>query len=566
MFETKDAIKSLKPYIEEYETEWRLKLDKNENIYGASKYALSALRNFDSEEVPFYPVNCKHIDKFAEMFDLKKDTILFTNGIDSALNLIINTYLNWDDEFVSSSVTDDKSAIYAEAAGARTKFIDFIEIGNDIDKLREAIPKEAKICYISDPNNLTGSVIRISAISKLFKEFPNTLFVLNISYVNFAQNIDFRDYTDTTDNFSNVIIVKSFSNDYALASLGLSVIVSNRRNIRNLKILNPDYTLNPMSLNSLISALNDKKYFEQVKEENIEARELLYNGLIELGFNPYKSEANFILCDFGDYVKYYYNKLKNNGIIVKKFEDDSSASSCLRITVPKLGGVKFILNLLAKRDLIVFAFEDTLVDGLESYAQALVLTLEHFSEFRTSFDVIKQEKKFSDLHYFEIIQKLLEKEDIEIPLEEISNVFKGIFYNPLYETEKQLINKDKLLIDEDILEQLSIKYDMALVTDRLTREVTYSLKKFGIEKYFSYIQQDSSRISNLYTKCPCKTIKLITANNEILANATKASINTTGLIYESNNNNETINNFKHYGCQHIIYGKENILNHFEINI
>ena len=45
-------------------------------------------------------------------------------------------------------------------------------------------------------------------------------------------------------------------------------------------------------------ALSDEKRMEEIKEKNIQAREFLFDELSRIGYKPYKSEANFILCDF----------------------------------------------------------------------------------------------------------------------------------------------------------------------------------------------------------------------------------------------------------------------------
>jgi histidinol-phosphate/aromatic aminotransferase/cobyric acid decarboxylase-like protein len=36
-----------------------------------------------------------------------------------------------------------------------------------------------------------------------------------------------------------------------------------------------------------------------IRDLNIQSKELLFDELKAMGYKPYKSEANFILCDFG---------------------------------------------------------------------------------------------------------------------------------------------------------------------------------------------------------------------------------------------------------------------------
>ena len=46
-------------------TNWRLKLDNNENIYGISDLTYSALKNTPREDICFYPYDKKLVDKLS---------------------------------------------------------------------------------------------------------------------------------------------------------------------------------------------------------------------------------------------------------------------------------------------------------------------------------------------------------------------------------------------------------------------------------------------------------------------------------------------------------------------
>ena len=184
------------------------------------------------------------------------------------------------------------------------------------------------------------------------------------------------------EKFDNVIILKSFSFDYALFGLNLNLIYSRKEIIENLKKISE--SVNCIALKAGYSAYNDDKYYENIKNLNINARNLLFEGLKEKGFEPYESEANFILCDFSYYADFYYQKFKNNGVIVKNFPDSPEYKNHLRITVPKIGGVKYILALLKKKDVLIFDI-DKLFDVQISFDDGLI---QKFDTISNSFDVV----------------------------------------------------------------------------------------------------------------------------------------------------------------------------------
>ena len=564
MIEPKSRLKDIKPCTKE-DAEWRLKLDENENIYGASKFAVSALRNFPAEQLAQYPKYKKYREKFGEIYNLDLNKIFFINNPDSAMGLIINTYLDVDDKIISNNPSYEKLTYYTLCAGGNIEFIEFGEnFRADISKIREKLNSKVKICHLSTPNDMTGEVLRASIITEFLREFPETLFVVDISHIGFLDNIAFNDYTDMTDNYSNVIVIKSYANDYALAGLEAGVMVSDSRNIEALKILCPDYTVSSLSLNCAISAVKDTKYLEEMKQQNAIQAEILYTGLCELGFKPVKSEANFIFCDFGENCEFYYEKLKATGVITKKFSPDSVASNCLRITIPKSGGVKFLLKLLKPKDVLIFAFEDTLFDVRKSYYEALIRTFEHFAGHKTTTDKIKEAKRIKNCDFFNALYFLLSDDYIDTNIDEIKSVFKDNFHIPKNQDTDCLIDNDELIIKEEILQQLSLNFDMALVGLRPKEEIVYTLQKHNLDKYFSHINDTSSgEITKISEKLPHENIFFIVANEEILSSAKKAEIKSIGLIAKDNNNSDKINNLKHFGVDDIIFENISILYYFQ---
>ena len=71
---------------------WRLKLDKNENIYGVSNFALSALKHVEEENVSLYPNQEEFLHKLSLKYNVDKDNILLSNSTDEAIRIIASVY------------------------------------------------------------------------------------------------------------------------------------------------------------------------------------------------------------------------------------------------------------------------------------------------------------------------------------------------------------------------------------------------------------------------------------------------------------------------------------------
>ncbi len=574
MIKPKKTLCDITPYkTDKLRKSWRLKLDSNENIYGCSNAVINTLKNIRQEDISLYPCYGELISKLASVYDINEENILLTNGCDEALNIIINTYIEENDGFLSYTPSFSMPVLYAKIAGAEISLIEYDEkFVFDIEKVRKNIKNSTKIVYIASPNNPTGETVSSGTIKNLAKEFKDVLFLIDATYINFAKNIAFEDYADLTKEYDNIAVIKSFSKDFALAGLRLGFIVSNKINIENLKKISSPYNVNAVALNCAMRVLSDDKEFERIKTLNEQARDELFSVLQSHGFKPYKSEGNFILCDFLDYCDFYYEKLKKNGVIVRNFSKNSPVATCLRITVPKLSGIKYISSLLDKKDMLIFDIDGVIFDVRESYFSAIKETYKYFSKKDITDEEINKVKSMGNMNCdWDATKYLLETNGFEVDIDDIIDVFQNLFYNPEIKKDNYLIDKEKLLISKETFEELSSRYDLVIFSGRYKYEALYSLEKFGIDKYFYYFQTSDGLAKEL-TKpnpwgvleilkhCPHLTIKYFGDSVDDIIAGNGAKVDTIGVLSPGCDYNVMTNNFKHLGAKYMIEDIKNIKN------
>lgn len=565
MIKPKKALDNITPYkTDKYKSSWKYKLDSNENIYGCSNFVIDAIRNFNCEDVSLYPTYGKLIEKLSSRYNLDEDCFLISNGCDEALNIIESSYLEENDEILSFSPSFSMPALYANINGAKAKFVDYEDkfVFNP-QKLQENISDRTKIIYIASPNNPTGEIAPKHEVEELIKNNQNILFIIDCTYINFSYSAIFEEYLELI-KYDNVAVVKSFSKDFGLAGLRLGFAAAKKEIIENLKKVSSPYSVNIIAAKCALAALGNEEEFNEIKELNKIAREELFNGLIEAGFKPYKSEGNFILCDFYSKSDFYYEKLKKNGIIVRKFSPDSKIPTCLRITIPTLDGVKIILDLLKTKDLLIFDLDGVVFDVSESYLSAIKETFKHFSGYEVELKEILEVKNLGGMNCdWDATKCLLERRGFNIALDDIINVFQDLFYNPDIKKDNYLIDKERLLISKEAFREISKKYDLAVFSGRLRVEAKYSLEKYGIDKYFYYFvtaddlpqgksKPDPMGVNQIKEHCPYKTIKYLGDSVDDMIAGNKAEVDTIGVISPEADYNSMKNNFKHLGAKFII--------------
>ena len=574
MIKPKKTLENVSPYqTDKYKIDWRLKLDSNENIYSISPIVVNAIKNMDFSEVSLYPAYGKTIDKLSEKYNVKYENILLTNGCDEAINVIINAYLDKEDEILSYNPTFVMPQKYAEILGAKVNLIDYDEkFIFKTDKIEKNISDKTKIIYISTPNNPTGELVKASVVEVLVKKYPEILFLVDCTYINFSYNSMFMDYVDLACKYDNVVVVKSFSKDFALAGLRFGFAVGAFDIINNLKKVISPYSVNVVALNCAIAVLNDEKTFEEIKEQNYAAKNALIEGLRKNNIRAYDSEANFVFCDFGDYCDFYYQKLKKHGVIVRNFSKNSEFASFLRITVPKIGGVKFILELLNKKDILIMNLDGTVFDVSNSYMEAIAQSVKYFSGREISLKEIMEIKNHGSLNCnIETIKALLNAYEKDADYLEITAIFKQLLFD---KNGERLIDKEKILISKENLAKLAEKYDLVVFSGRTRDEIEYSLNKFDIAKYFYYIISSDDLPKNalkpsprgvfdILKHCPYLSVKYLGSSVDDIIASNNAEVETVGVISPYADNNLMINNFRHLGVNYILNDAKNIVTFLE---
>jgi ATP phosphoribosyltransferase len=97
----------------------KLCLDFNENTLGCSPNVIKALRDVTSEEIAMYPEYGKFTKKLASYLNLNEEEIFLTNGTDEAIRLVIETFLDKDDEIILPIPTFSMFKVYASLMEAK---------------------------------------------------------------------------------------------------------------------------------------------------------------------------------------------------------------------------------------------------------------------------------------------------------------------------------------------------------------------------------------------------------------------------------------------------------------
>src|SRR5882762_2200633 len=119
MLNPRESVRNLPTYHPPLGGRNGLRLDFNENTVGCSPLVLARLRQLGPEQLARYPEREPVERVVADFLDVSTAETLLTNGVDEAIHLLCETYLESGDEVLIVVPTYSMYKIYAAATGAR---------------------------------------------------------------------------------------------------------------------------------------------------------------------------------------------------------------------------------------------------------------------------------------------------------------------------------------------------------------------------------------------------------------------------------------------------------------
>ncbi len=127
--------------------------------------------------------------------------------------------------------------------------------------------------------------------------------------------------------------------------------------------------------------------------------------------------------------------------------------------------------------LIVFDMDGVLAEVTESYREAIVQTVEHFTGKRIERDLIQDYKNQGGWNNdWALSQKIAADLGVEVPYETVVDYFNEIFIG---ENGSGLIQREQWFPKPGLLERLRERFGLAIFTGRLQYEAEITLKRFA---------------------------------------------------------------------------------------
>jgi histidinol-phosphate aminotransferase len=307
-----------------------VRLDFNENTFACSPRVLEALARISRGDLTRYPEREPVERRVAEHLGLTPAQVLLTNGVDEAVHVLCQTYLDAGAEMLLPVPTYSMYEVYASGTPARIVAVPADEgFRFPLEAILKAITPATRLIAIANPNSPTGQAVRLEDLLRLVEAAPHAAVFVDEAYFHFFGET----VIDLIGKAPNVIVARTFSKAYGLAGLRLGVLCAPENQMQWMRRAISPYSVNSVALACLTAALDDEDYLRWYVDEVLASRTEFELTLRRLGVPFWPSQANFVLINIGPRHRAFVEAMRARNILVRDRSNDPGCDGCVRITV-----------------------------------------------------------------------------------------------------------------------------------------------------------------------------------------------------------------------------------------
>jgi histidinol-phosphate aminotransferase len=330
MLSARKAVENLQEYHPPLAARTGLRLDFNENTEGCSPRVLQRLSNITADELARYPEREPVEAIVAGHLGLAPAQVLLTNGVDEAIHLLCETYLEPTHEVLVVTPTFSMYEIYAGATGARVIRVQCKpDFRFPLEGVLSSITPATRLVAIASPNNPTGTVADRDDLLQIAKAAPDAALLVDEAYFEFHGETVVRDIGSAP----NLFVARTFSKAYGLAGLRIGILAGPSQHMPRVRRVSSPYSVNGVALAVLPGALADNAHVSRYVAQVKIGREQLAAELSSLGLHCWPSHANFLLVRIGEKHREFVSAMRQRGILVRDRSADPGCDGCVRITI-----------------------------------------------------------------------------------------------------------------------------------------------------------------------------------------------------------------------------------------
>jgi histidinol-phosphate aminotransferase len=317
-----------------------LKLNANESPYGPSPNAIAAMRAA-LENSHWYPDDQATTlrQKLADLHRVRSEQVLVANGTTALLGIIARTLLGPGRNAVTSAGSFISYAMVTRLAGAALTETPLHCGGYDLDAIREAIDGDARLIFIANPDNPTGTLVDARAVDRFVESMPEqVVLVLDEAYYDYAQcfaierGVEYSHSLDYVRADRSVVVLRTFSKAHGLAGVRVGYGIGPAELMGYFARVQDAFAVSSVAQAAALAALDDEAHTRFAVETNAPLAESLASEVAKVGYAVNPTWTNFLCIDIRRDAREFARQLRREGVLVRPLTAWGAPAS-IRVTI-----------------------------------------------------------------------------------------------------------------------------------------------------------------------------------------------------------------------------------------
>ncbi len=325
-----------------------VELDSNESPLGPSRNVSRALTEAMARVGRYPERDCSHLEeRVARLHKVTGSHVIVGPGGFGVLRLIADACMPAGSEVIYADPSYPIYRYLANKAGCRAVAVPLTpDHRHDLPAMARAIGPATRVVFICNPNNPTGRAVSVEELTDFMSQVPpHVLVVLDEAYYEYASGPDMPNGMDWVRSGHNVLVLRTFSKAYGLASLRVGYGVAPPHVAAMIRQARDPFVVNAVAQVAAKAALEDWAHVAAVRAFNDQVREELCTRVEQMGLRYIPSVTNFVMIECGGDDVAVTERLAEEGILVRP-GSEYGMRGWLRVTVGTTEQIRFFLSVL----------------------------------------------------------------------------------------------------------------------------------------------------------------------------------------------------------------------------
>lgn len=296
-----------------------IRLNAGESPFGVSHKVRSVLQRYE-EKIAYYPDGSAYFLKDALRSRYGYAVSNITVGADNGelLSLLTRAFVKPEHNIIIPRISSSTMERTATLTGAEIKIANILDDWTpNFDDVIELIDVRTRMIMLSNPTNPIGAFSVYSDIENFLSAVPEDVIVVIDEELIDYLGAGYRDLYGLIFNHPNLVLLRSFSHAYGLASLRIGYMLSCEEICGIANTLRDPFNVSQLAIDCAIAALSDQAFYQKVVHANDVERNRFKEFCSYYGLPLIDTRTCSVTIDFGELAERYYQAFLQLGVFTR---------------------------------------------------------------------------------------------------------------------------------------------------------------------------------------------------------------------------------------------------------